>query len=85
MLLGSGGEIKGISTSDADPTTFLVSADDGYARLYDVRLPLPVLSLAAGFSEKSCGAALSVHPDGVPMIFMGAEEDEVIRLWDVRA
>ncbi|KAJ7302656.1 hypothetical protein DFH08DRAFT_904878 [Mycena albidolilacea] len=83
--LGSGGEIEGISTSDADPTTFLVSADDGYARLYDVRLRLPVLSLAAGFGETSCGAALSVHPDGVPMIFTGAEEDEVIRLWDVRA
>jgi WD40 repeat protein len=67
--LGSGGEIEGISTSDADPTTFLVSADDGYARLYDIRLRLPVLSLAAGFGETSCGAALLVHPDGVPSLF----------------
>ncbi|KAF8145877.1 hypothetical protein K438DRAFT_1991437 [Mycena galopus ATCC 62051] len=83
--VGAGGKIESFSTSAGDPSQFLTAASDGYARLYDVRIPLPVLSLAAGFGETSCAAALLVHPDGVPMIFMGAEEDEVIRVWDARA
>ncbi|KAJ7510942.1 hypothetical protein B0H11DRAFT_1035607 [Mycena galericulata] len=83
--LGCAGEIANISTSNADPSVFVTAADDGYARLYDVRCLLPVLSLSSGLSENSCSAALLVHPEGVPTIFTGAEQDEVIRLWDVRA
>ncbi|KAJ7927652.1 hypothetical protein B0H13DRAFT_2312280 [Mycena leptocephala] len=66
--LGVGGEITGFSTSAAGPNAFLCSANDGYARLYDVRVRLPVLSLAAGYGATSCSAALFVHPDSVPMV-----------------
>jgi hypothetical protein len=68
--LGVGGEITGFSTSAAGPNAFLCSANDGYARLYDVRVRLPVLSLAAGYGATSCSAALFVHPDSVPSAFL---------------
>ncbi|KAJ7156535.1 hypothetical protein C8R43DRAFT_1234769 [Mycena crocata] len=82
--LGGGGEIRQISTSSADPNVFLAAATDGYARLFDVRLPLPVLSLSAGCGKTACTAGVFVHPDGIPTVFTGTDQDEVLRLWDVR-
>ncbi|KAF8192387.1 hypothetical protein K438DRAFT_1720617 [Mycena galopus ATCC 62051] len=83
--LGHGGEIRAFSTSSADPNIFLTAASDGHARLYDHRVPLPVLSLQAGSGEDDCAGVVLVHPDGVPTVFTGASNDQVIRLWDVRA
>jgi hypothetical protein len=64
--LGHGGTIEGFSTSAADPNIFVTGALDGYARLYDVRHPLPVLTLDVGYRSESCSSALITHPDGIP-------------------
>ncbi|KAJ7738177.1 WD40 repeat-like protein [Mycena metata] len=71
----------------SEPNVFATAASDGHARLYDQRTPLPVLTVRAGSGEEYCGGGVVLaHPDGVPSIFTGATEDEVIRLWDsVRA
>ncbi|KAJ7479389.1 hypothetical protein B0H11DRAFT_2423573 [Mycena galericulata] len=82
--LGAFGDVRSFSTSGADPNVFLIAGNDGYARLYDVRRPLPVLTLCSNTGEDSCGGALLIHPDGVPGIFTAASRDEVIRFWDVR-
>ncbi|KAJ7438782.1 hypothetical protein B0H11DRAFT_1829022 [Mycena galericulata] len=82
--LGAFGNVRSFSTSGADPNVFLTAGNDGYARLYDVRRPLPVLTLCSSTGEDSCGGALLIHPDGVPGIFTAASRDEVIRFWDVR-
>ncbi|KAJ6627741.1 hypothetical protein B0H10DRAFT_2210258 [Mycena sp. CBHHK59/15] len=81
--LGHGGKPTGFSTSDGDPNVFLTAASDGYAQLFNTRMNLPVLSLRAGTINGRC-AGLLIHPDGVPIVFTGAFEDQVIRLWDVR-
>lgn len=60
--LGHGGQPTGFSTSPvAEPTQFLTSAMDGVARLYDVREPLPGLSI-----QDEIRTALFVHIQGVP-------------------
>ncbi|KAJ7236628.1 hypothetical protein C8J57DRAFT_1376373 [Mycena rebaudengoi] len=84
---GHGGEIYALSASTGDPHAFVTAASDGYARLFDTRRTnLPVLTVSAGTASSDiCSAALLVDPDGVPTIFTGAEKEEVIRLWDVRA
>ena len=64
--LGHGGEVQDISTSAADPNVFLTAANDGYARLFDVRHRLPVLTLNVGKSSDGCDAAVLCHPDGIP-------------------
>ncbi|KAJ7500633.1 hypothetical protein B0H11DRAFT_785998 [Mycena galericulata] len=83
--LGHGGDSRAFSTSGADANVFLTAASDGHARLYDHRTPLPVLSLRAGSGEDDCAGVVLAHPDGIPTVFTGAANDEVIRLWDVRA
>ncbi|KAJ7017732.1 hypothetical protein C8F04DRAFT_1154867 [Mycena alexandri] len=82
---GNGGGICDFSTSAADPTVFATGASDGHARLHDTRMPLPVLSFCAGSGQENCGGIALVHPDGVPVLFTGSTNDEVIRLWDIRA
>jgi hypothetical protein len=64
--LGHGGDTRAFSTSVADPNIFLTAASDGYSRLYDHRVTLPVLSLRAGSGEDDCAGVVLVHPDGVP-------------------
>jgi WD40 repeat protein len=64
--LGHGGTIESFSTSAADPNVFVTGALDGYARLYDVRHPLPVLTLDVGYQSESCSSALITHPAGIP-------------------
>ncbi|KAJ7184810.1 hypothetical protein C8R46DRAFT_1343810 [Mycena filopes] len=83
--LGHGGGIHAFSTSAGEPQVFATAASDGHARLYDQRVPLPVLTLRAGSAAECCGGVLFVHPDGVPTVITGATENEVIRVWDVRA
>jgi hypothetical protein len=64
--LGHGGTIESFSTSAGDPNVFVTGALDGYARLYDIRHPLPVLTLDVGYGSESCSSALIIHPDGIP-------------------
>ncbi|KAJ6561272.1 hypothetical protein B0H10DRAFT_2117892 [Mycena sp. CBHHK59/15] len=83
--LGHGGETRAFSTSISEPNIFLTGSDDSYARLYDHRLPLPVLTLIAGSEQDHCAGLAFVHPDGIPTVFTGAAHEEVVRLWDIRA
>jgi hypothetical protein len=65
--LGHGGAVNGITTSKGDPNGFVTAGGDGYARLYDVRTPLPVLTIEGGDqSESFCMGAVYCHPDGIP-------------------
>lgn len=64
--LGHGGDVEDISTSEGDAHIFATAGADGYARLYDVRQPLPVLTFAHGHQMEYCPAVVLVHPDGVP-------------------
>jgi WD40 repeat protein len=64
--LGHGGDVNNISVSAADPQTFLTACNDGYARLFDIRTPLPVLTFDACGQQEACDAAVLAHPDGIP-------------------
>ena len=45
---------------------FLTACGDGHARLYDVREPLPVLTIDGEYHEGPMDSALFVHIDGLP-------------------
>ncbi|KAF9457770.1 hypothetical protein BDZ94DRAFT_1313887 [Collybia nuda] len=90
--LGHGGEVEQYYTSEGDPNVFLTACSDGYARLYDVRHPLPVLTLDSGNRTEGCPAAVLVHPDVIPSAYSfapelpsRAEQKEQIKMWDIRA
>ncbi|EGN98975.1 hypothetical protein SERLA73DRAFT_73551 [Serpula lacrymans var. lacrymans S7.3] len=83
--LGHGGNINNFSTSRADPNIFLTACSDGCARLYDVRHPMPVLTFNVTRQSGPCANATLAHPDGIPTVFTGAEKEEEIKMWDVRA
>ena len=65
-FLGNGGTINQLSTSKGDPNLFVTAADDALARLYDVRQPLPVLTIQTGAVSQNCTSAVVCHPDGIP-------------------
>ncbi|KAK7036190.1 hypothetical protein R3P38DRAFT_2910941 [Favolaschia claudopus] len=83
--LGASGETRAFSTSTGNANIFVTAASDGYARLYDCRTPLPVLTLRSGSGDDDCSGVIFVHPDGIPTVFTGSGHGQVIRLWDVRA
>ncbi|CAA7265529.1 unnamed protein product [Cyclocybe aegerita] len=87
--LGHGGSVDGFSASvNADPNVFLTWCSDGHARLYDVRHPLPVLTIASAKHLEPMPAAVLAHPDGIPyrsLIFTGTARSKCINLWDVRS
>ncbi|CUA78566.1 hypothetical protein RSOLAG22IIIB_13238 [Rhizoctonia solani] len=83
--LGHGAHVTRISTNPGDPQVFLTACNDGYARMYDTRQSLPVLTLDACGGAAECEAALLVHADGIPMVFSGSTQQEQIRLFDIRA
>jgi len=64
--LGHGGPVVSFSTSPGDPNVFLTSCHDGFARLFDVRYPLPVLTLEPVSSDEVLPDAVLGHPGGVP-------------------
>ncbi|CCL98796.1 uncharacterized protein FIBRA_00801 [Fibroporia radiculosa] len=84
--LGHGGDVECFSTSDGDPNTFVTAGSDGYARLFDIRHPLPVVTYdPPGSREEFCPSIVFVHPDGIPTIFTGGQNSQAIKMWDVRA
>lgn len=64
--LGHSAQVLEISTSETDPHGFVTACSDGYARLYDTRQHLPVLTLDVGLLGSACPAAVICHPDGIP-------------------
>lgn len=58
------------STSESNLNVFFTACNDGYARLYDLRHPLPALTLNAGKLGEFCNDALLCHPDGIPSAFL---------------
>ncbi|PIL35384.1 hypothetical protein GSI_02110 [Ganoderma sinense ZZ0214-1] len=85
-FLGHGGNaIEEFSTSAGDPNVFATACADGYARLYDIRHPLPVLTIDAGKRSEFCTSVQFVHPDGIPTLFTGSDRSQSVRCWDVRA
>ncbi|KAG9082197.1 hypothetical protein FRC06_005171 [Ceratobasidium sp. 370] len=79
--LGHGGMINDLSVSEGDPRVFLTACDDGYARLFDLRIPLPTLTFDACQLNEACDAAVLAYPDGIP----STGKAEQIKMWDVRA
>jgi WD40 repeat protein len=68
--IGHSGAVSNISTSVGDPHMFATSCTDGYARLWDVRNPLPVLTIdVARYVDARCGGIALAHPDGIPSMF----------------
>ncbi|TRM66145.1 hypothetical protein BD626DRAFT_546490 [Schizophyllum amplum] len=84
--VGHGGDLCTITSSDADPNSFLTSASDGIVRLFDVRQPLPQLSVDSGEASERTYSALYIHMDGIPVIFTGgSHKTQGIKVWDPRA
>ncbi|EKM58421.1 uncharacterized protein PHACADRAFT_140342 [Phanerochaete carnosa HHB-10118-sp] len=83
--LGHAAQVEQISTSAEEPNTFLTACEDGHARLYDMREPLPTLTIDGEAQNGPMDAALFVHIDGLPAVFTGGTTTQSIRLWDIRA
>ncbi|KAG8678274.1 hypothetical protein FRC08_017924, partial [Ceratobasidium sp. 394] len=71
--------------SEGDPQMFLTACDDGYARMFDLRTPLPIVTFDACQLNETCDAAVLAHPDGIPTVFTGTGKAEQVKMWDVRA
>jgi hypothetical protein len=72
--IGHGGIISDFSTAargegEGDRNIFVTACTDGYARLYDVRHPLPALTLDVGSQSDACSAVALAYPDGVPSAY----------------
>lgn len=83
--IGHGGQVNGFSTSPADSNSFLTSCDDGIVRLFDIRGPLPNLSIDAGAQGEVIPSALYVHVDGLPGMchFLLLQRFDTNTAWDV--
>jgi WD40 repeat protein len=64
--LGHAGKINNFSTSKGDGNLFVTACRDGFARLYDVRTPLPAITIQTGIDLRNCSAATLCHPNGIP-------------------
>ncbi|KAH8832872.1 WD40-repeat-containing domain protein [Flagelloscypha sp. PMI_526] len=82
--LGHSGLITGLTTSSEDPNSFFTTSRDGFARLYDVRQPLPVLTIDHG-NEPITSNGLYIHVEGIPILFTGCNANQAIKVWDPRA
>ncbi|OBZ72477.1 hypothetical protein A0H81_07646 [Grifola frondosa] len=79
---GTRGDVENFSTSDGDKNVFLTAGSDGFARLFDVRHPLPVITLNSGSTMEYCPDAILVHPDGIPTVFTAGQSTQQIKVWD---
>jgi len=83
--IGHGGTVNDLSVSAGDPNVFLSGCSDGFARLFDIRRPLPVCTLDACASQEFCNSVALAHPDGIPIVFTGTRMAQHITTWDIRA
>ncbi|KAI0635611.1 hypothetical protein C8Q77DRAFT_580545 [Trametes polyzona] len=83
-FLGHGGHVVRITTSPGDPNLFVTAASDGYARMFDMRRPLPVLTIETGIQREGCVDVVFVHPNGIPTLFTGGDRTQQIKMWDIR-
>ncbi|KAM5537194.1 hypothetical protein V8D89_009127 [Ganoderma adspersum] len=84
-FLGHGHDAEKFATSAGEPNVFWTAAGDGYARMFDIRRPLPVLTFDTGAQSEGCADVVFVHPDGIPTLFTGGERTQQIKMWDIRA
>ncbi|OCH84734.1 hypothetical protein OBBRIDRAFT_839492 [Obba rivulosa] len=82
--LGHCEDIKNFSTSDGDPNVFATACCDGNARLYDIRHPLPVMTLDSEQRMGTCSDVIFIHPDGVPTVFTAGTHTQQIKMYDIR-
>ncbi|KAI0671424.1 WD40-repeat-containing domain protein [Trametes maxima] len=82
--LGHGGDVVRITSSPGDPNMFATAASDGYARLFDARRPLPVLTVETSIQHEGCADVVLVHPNGIPTLFTGGDRTQQIKMWDLR-
>jgi hypothetical protein len=73
--IGHGGWICDFSTAgpgdgEGDRNVFVTACTDGYARLYDIRHPLPALTLDVGNLSDACSAVALAYPNGVPSAYI---------------
>ncbi|TFY79573.1 hypothetical protein EWM64_g4440 [Hericium alpestre] len=80
--IGHGAHTTAIGTSKEDPNGFLTAAKDGGVRLYDVRLPAPVLAI--NHCTEMIFSALYEHIGGHPFIILGGSGSQQVKVWDVR-
>ncbi|KEP47055.1 WD40 domain protein [Rhizoctonia solani 123E] len=83
--LGHGADVSAFSVSPTDPQLFMTACNDGFARLFDVRRPLPAITFDACGQDEFCEAVALAYPDGIPIVFTGTHKGEQIKVWDVRA
>jgi WD40 repeat protein len=82
--LGHGGEVNTFDSSIEDPNSFVTAASDGYVRLFDVRTPVPGLTINVERSSAPCYSTCYVYINGIPVIFTGGIRSQAIRVWDPR-
>jgi len=80
--LGHSDYVTDINMTVGDGNTFITTSADGYARIFDKRHPLPVITFDSMQNHPS-RAALSITPDGIPLVI--SDRTESIKVWDVRA
>ena len=65
--LGHADEVLAFSSSAGDPNVFATACKDAYARIYDIRQPLPVITVeTATRTDHGCSNVVLTHPNGIP-------------------
>lgn len=64
--LGHAGQVEGFSASEVEPNWFATACSDGFARIYDARHALPVMTFKASGSDEFCSDVAFASPDGIP-------------------
>ncbi|KAF8699894.1 WD40 repeats protein, partial [Rhizoctonia solani] len=81
--LGHSADILAFSVSKTDPHLFLSACNDGFARLYDTRYSLPVVTFDA--PSMPVARTNSITASAIQVVFTGTHKAEQIKVWDVRA
>ncbi|EMD33906.1 hypothetical protein CERSUDRAFT_56003, partial [Gelatoporia subvermispora B] len=81
--LGHGGTVVSFSTGDFDPYTLATACSDGFARDYDVRQKLLILTMDT--SNLPFESVVCHTHDYATALFTGGSKTERIQMWDIRA
>ncbi|KAA1476314.1 hypothetical protein DENSPDRAFT_505677 [Dentipellis sp. KUC8613] len=80
--LGHSGRITALALDAALPHTYVTACDDNYGRVFDVRHPLPQITLECSLYPMRA-ATLAPNRGIAPLVFTGGS-DGLVRAWDVR-